>query len=828
MKSTSFNQDWKFWTDKNAFALVWNIPDFAKTVTLPHDAMLENAAHGDSPNGGNTGFRDGEVYEYVKIIRPENEDRGQTWMLKFEGIYMNAMVYVNGELAKKCPYGYTGFLVELNDFLKYGEENEIRVIVRNSGMTNSRWYSGGGIYRDAWLLTAGETYLVPEGVQVVTESLEEDTAVLKVETALKNRASRYRRLFLLTEICDREGQVVASDRIPVTLFEGETRRMTERLVVPAPKAWSAETPYLYRVKSSLYGEPTAEDGAAGGQEAAERVLLDRNTEHFGIRTLSVDAKRGFRVNGKTVKFRGACIHHDSGILGAATYYGAEYRRVRILKEAGFNAIRMSHHPAAPVLLRACDELGMYVMDEAFDMWQRCKSDNDYGLFFDERWESDVEAMVKKDFNHPSVVMYSVGNEIPEIGTNHGAKVCHEICEKIKRMDDTRYTLASINGVFAAGDKVPQIMGDLTAELAAEGRLDGNVNDFMTMMDAHMDKIVVHDAITERLDHACANTDIAGYNYMTARYELDGKERPNRVIVGSETYPPEIARNWALVEALDHVIGDFTWTGWDYIGEAGVGVPAYQFGEGGFGALFPCQLAYCGDMDITGFRRPASYFREVVFGLRRAPYITVQNPARHGQTLIKTPWVISDSMSSWTYPGHEGAPVIVELYAPGDEVELFCNGKSLGRKEAGKKAGYWVLFETVYEPGTLFAVSYEAGREIGRMELSTAEKETRLTLTVEGTVPGSSDGERLVYVAISNQDKKGTVADDRELILTAEVEGDAEILGFGSANPKTTYNYTGKETETFHGRAQLILKKKRPDASVKLWIHTGKESAELSL
>lgn len=825
MRKTSFNKDWKFWTDKNAFALVWDIPDAAKTVTLPHDAMLERPAHADSPNGGNTGFRDGEVYEYVRLLRMKEEDRKRTWMLKFEGIYMNAMVYVNGELAKKCPYGYTGFTVELNDFLKYGEENEIRVIVRNSGMTNSRWYSGGGIYRDVWLLEGEETYLEPEGVQVATESLEEDAAVLRVETVLKNRASRYRSLSLLTEICDAKGQVVASDRIPVTLFEGETRRMTERLVVAAPRAWSAETPYLYQVRSSLYEENTAE---AGKQEGEEGILLDDGTASFGIRTLSVDAKRGFRVNGRAVKLRGACIHHDSGVLGAATYYEAEHRRVRILKEAGFNAIRMSHHPAAPVLLRACDELGMYVMDEAFDMWQRCKSDNDYGLFFDEWWERDVEAMVKKDYNHPSVVLYSVGNEIPEIGQKHGAKVCHEICEKIKHMDATRYTLASINGVFAAGDKVPQIMGDLAAELAAEGKPEGNVNDFMTMMDANMDRIVVHEAITERLDAACANADIAGYNYMTARYEPDGENRPNRVIVGSETYPPEIARNWALVEKLSHVIGDFTWTGWDYIGEAGVGVPAYRPGEGGFGAQFPCQLAYCGDIDITGFRRPASYFREIVFGLRREPYITVQNPARYGQNLIKTPWVISDSLSSWTYPGFEGKPVVAEVYAPGDEVELLCNGKSLGRKAAGSAAGYRVLFETAYEPGTLLAVSYEAGREIGRMELSTAGKKRGLVLEKEAPgTEGNGDG-TFLYVAIESRDENGIVADDEERILKVRVEGDAEILGFGSADPKSAYNYTGAETETFHGRALLVVKKNEPDAPVKLCVSTEEECAELTI
>ena len=600
MRYIKWNEDWKFWVDKDAFALVWNIPKEAKTVTLPHDAMLEQDACKDSRNGGNTGFRDGGVYQYVKMLKPGTADRNRTMMLKFEGIYMNAMVYVNGQMAAKCPYGYTGFYVPLNDFLQYGEENEIRVIVRNSAMTNSRWYSGGGIYRDVYLVTAEEAYIAPDGVQVTTETLFADSAVLRVATTLKNRSSRYRRLRLVTELIDRDGNLAASDEIPVTLFEGEERRITGRITVDAPKLWSENTPYLYEIRSTLY-------------EGKEKI--DEFADTVGIRTLSVDAKHGFCVNGVPVKFRGACIHHDSGILGAATFYDAEYRRIRILKEAGFNAIRMAHHPAAPVLLRACDELGMYVMDETFDMWQRCKSDNDYGLFFDEWWERDVESMVRSDYNHPSVVMYSLGNEIPEIGTDHGAKICHDISEKVKKLDPSRFTLASVNGVFAAGDAVPQIMGEIVAKEETAGKTQGNVNDFMTMMDTHMDEIVVHEKITKRIDRACANTDIAGYNYMTARYETDGRTRPNRVIVGSETYPPEIARNWALVEKYPHVIGDFTWTGWDYIGEAGVGVPAYQFGEGGFGAGFPCQLAYCGDIDITGYRRPASYYREIVFGLR---------------------------------------------------------------------------------------------------------------------------------------------------------------------------------------------------------------------
>lgn len=798
MKIQKWNENWKFWADKDSFALVWNVPEVARTIDLPHDAMIEEKAYAESANHGNTGFRDGGVYTYVKHLYVGEEAKEKTMMLKFEGVYMNAMVYVNEQLAAKNMFGYTTFYVPLNDFLRYGQENEIRVQVRNNNMTNSRWYTGSGIYRDVYLLEAGMDYILPERVQVKCETADEAYAVLQIRTEVKNRKPIPAELTLKTVIRNENGDAVGEEQSVAVLFDQEQRTLTQRIVIEKPQLWSAETPVLYTCESTLMS----------GEEVA-----DEQTEKFGIRTLTLDAKRGLRINGEPVKLRGACIHHDSGLLGAATFEDAQYRQVKKLKEAGFNAIRMSHHPMAPAMLRACDELGMYVMDETFDMWDRCKSDLDYGLYFREWWEKDVTAMVQKDYNHPSVILYSVGNEIPEIGTDHGAKTCHKLCEKIKLLDDTRYTLASINGVFAAGDQVDNIVADVSTDLCAKGELDGNVNDFMTLMDDHMDEIVVHPAITARLEKACASTDIAGYNYMTARYEMDGKTYPNRVIVGSETYPPEIARNWELVERLPHVIGDFTWTGWDYIGEAGVGVPAYQWGEGGFGAGFPCQLAYSGDIDITGFRRPASYFREVVFGLRKDPYITVQNPHRYGQHLIKTPWVISDSVSTWSWSGCERKPVVVEIYAPGDEVELFVSGESKGRKSAGKNAGFRTLFETVYEPGTVMAVSYEDGREIGRTELVTAGAQAHLEIIKE-----ESQENELIYFNVWIKDDDGNVITDCDKKLAAEVSG-AVLIGFGSGDPKPKYNYNEGITETFYGHALLILKKSKENDTCHVKIET---------
>lgn len=816
MRKEKWNDSWKFWLDKDSFALVWDVPEIARDIVLPHDAMIEKPAYPKSLNGGNTGFRDGDIYTYVKIFYVPQDYQDKTIILKFEGIYMNALVYVNGQLAAKRPYGYSTFYVELNNYLRYGEENELRVQVRAGAMTNSRWYSGAGIYRDVYMLNAGLIYIVPEGVQIKTENADQEYAVLLIHTELKNRNHIPVELILETEIKDSAGHIVGAERTVIVFSEQEMRRVERRIVVEQPELWDEETPRLYSCMTRVYTKN-------GGEE----ILLDEDEEVFGIRTLQVDAKRGLRVNGRSVKLRGACIHHDSGLLGAATYEDAQYRQIKKLKEAGFNAVRMSHHPIAPAMLRACDELGMYVMDETFDMWNRCKSNYDYALYFQEWWEQDVTAMVRKDYNHPSVILYSVGNEIPEIGTDYGAKTCYELHEKIKSMDDTRFTLASINGVFAAGDQIGRVISDIMSDLYQTEKTNGNVNNFMTIMDQHMDRIVMHEAISERLEKACAGIDIAGYNYMTARYEPDGVRYPNRVIVGSETYPPEIARNWELVEKYAHVIGDFTWTGWDYIGEAGIGIPGYRPGEGGFGVEFPAQLAYTGDIDITGFRRPVSYYREIVFGLRTEPYIAVQNPSKYGKKIIKTPWVLSDTTSCWTWKGYEKQPVIIEVYAPGDEVELLKNGETLGRKKSGKPEGFRTLFETTYEPGILTAVVYENGLEISRTELSTAGSERKLTLQAEQGYVKDKEHQELLYIHVEIIDNKCILVQDHDVKLHILVEGNCELAGFGSGNPKPDHNFNEKITKTFHGHALIILKKIKKDGNVLVKV-TAEDGTEASL
>ena len=799
MHTSQWNNGWLFWQEKDAFALVWSIPAEAKPVILPHDAMLENPARADSPNGGNTGYRDGGVYVYCKSFFAPEEWKNQTVALKFEGSYCNTSVFVNGQLAVRHASGYTGFLAELNEFLRYEAENEVRVFVRNVA-PSSRWYSGSGLYRDVLLLTAPLAHITDEGVWAVTESLEEELAVVRVQTELSSRSPLTVPCTLETELLDPEGRTVAKVATPLTLASNGRVTVPQRMAVEHPRSWSAETPSLYTCRSRLI----LEDGGADEIETS-----------IGIRTLSVDARRGLRVNGKTVKLLGGCIHQDHGLLGAATYEQAELRRMQKMKEAGFNAVRISHHPASPALLRACDRVGMYLMDEAFDMWTRAKTELDYSSSFSDHAREEVTALARSARSHPSVVLYSIGNEIPECATDLGARIGGELAAAIRQTDPTRPITAGINGVFMSGDAIGEILADILPSDQGGGE-SGNVNNFMTAMDTHLSEIVVHPAVTRRLDKACAFLDVAGYNYMTARYALDAARCPDRVMVGSETYPPAFAANWAEVQRLPQVIGDFTWTGWDYIGEAGVGIPAYHFGEGGFGAQFPCQLAYCGDIDITGFRRPASYYRQIAAGLWAAPYIAVQNPHHYGEPLLKTPWVISDSTHSWTWLGCEAKPVVVEVYASADEVELFCNGASLGVQ---KPVDCIARFETVYAPGALRAVARREGVALDEDLLETAGPVSGLTLSAEADAPAGE----LCWLQVGLTDAAGRLNPDEARILTVKAEGEAQLLAFGSADPKPG-QYPVGTTRTFGGRAQIILRKTGGPCTVTVAADSGESAA----
>lgn len=806
MKKQKWNEDWYFWEMRDSFALLWSIPEEAKKVKLPHDAMLSHRAHGQALPGGNSGYRDGGHFCYAKMLEMSGRVLPK-YLLQFDGVYENAAVYVNGNLIVRHPYGYTQFYADITPYLEAGQENEIRVVTNNKAVS-SRWYTGGGIYRDVALFTAEHpVYILPDGVRIKTKTLSVSgsRAEIEISATVQNDTAECAEVRLQFDVNDLCG--IGTDVVKIDAHSQKEVKMSAE--IDSPPVWSEDSPALSVCVSTLL----CKDGG-------DFVPVDVCETRFGIRELGMDPAAGFTVNGVPVKLRGACIHHDNGVIGAAEFKDAAYRRIRLMKQAGFNAVRMSHHPASSALLEACDELGMFIMNEGFDMWTRNKTDYDYANYFEDWWERDIEAMVASSYNHPSVVIYSLGNEIPEIGIRRGREICRMLEDKVKQLDDTRYTTVAINGVFSVGDVIPEITRDVLGDMGS-GDASGNVNEFLTLMDQNVDKLVVHDRISERLAKAAEIVDVSGYNYMIARYEKDVVEYPNRIIVGSETYPPEIGRIWKLVKKHPQIIGDFTWTGWDYIGEAGVGIPAYQFGEGGFGARFPSQLAYVGDLDITGFRRPASYYREIVFGRRKDPYIVVSDPKHFDDRLIMTPWVLTGGIANWDYPDMEGKSVRIEVYSPGDAVELFRNGKSLGKQQLGLESACKAVYETTYEAGALRAVSYENGSVIGEYILETPGSGHKLCAAVEEQLS------ELTYVEISCRDENGILCQTCNETVRIRIDGALESW-LGTGNPKPDTNYTDLETKLWNGRALLVVRKACQNDEVSITVSSSRELMQLML
>ncbi|WP_223690695.1 glycoside hydrolase family 2 TIM barrel-domain containing protein [Leifsonia poae] len=780
-----FNAGWSVRPRVSAFSELGGASAPSEQVTLPHDALLSLGRTPDS--GSPSGYFPSGEFEYSTSFDVPDEYRDKRVSLRFEAAYRDAMVYVNGSFAAQRPSGYATFDVPLDDYVRYGETNTIRVETR--AHQDSRWYTGAGIYRDVHLSVTDLVHVEPDGLRVTTPDIDETRAVVEAAVAVRNSSISTRTVSVVTTVRDAGGAVVATGASPATLRAGGRAVVRTRLYVPEPELWSADSPSLYAATVEI------RDGETD---------LDERATSFGIRRIQLDPLQGLRINGETITLRGACIHHDNGLLGAATIGRAEERRVEILKAAGFNAIRSSHNPLSRAMLDACDRLGMIVMDEAFDMWTESKSSYDYSLSFPEWWERDIESMVAKDYNHPSVIFYSIGNEIPETGTPLGSEWGRRLAEKVRALDSTRLVTNGINGFVSV---LPQVMAMMGPATGADGGGDGGggVNTFMNNAGAMMNQISASSLVSEATAESFAVLDVAGLNYGDGRYELDRELFPDRVIVGTETFPTHIDVNWRLVEDNAHVIGDFTWTGWDYLGEAGIGRTVYlEREELSLSAPFPWLLAWCGDIDITGHRRPASYYRETVFGLRSEPYIAVQRPAFHGQPRHDGMWTWSDSVSSWTWDVESGSPVIVEVYSDADEVELVVNGVSVGRSPAGREHGYRATFETTYEPGEIIAIAYSGAREPARTTLRSAAEEISLSVVADRTRV-TADHSDLSFVTIELRDAAGTLdsAHDRE--VTATVEGAGVLQGFGSARPDPEAGYHEQTQRTFDGRLLAIVR-----------------------
>lgn len=770
-----------------------------KTVTLPHDAMLAEPRTALSAGGTNTGWYEGYDYEYRRTLTvPENE-LADTRILEFEGVYHNAEVWLNGQKVAFRPYGYTNFYVDCAPYLHSGE-NELRVIARNADQPNSRWYSGAGIYRPVQLWTARGAHIALNGVKIRTRSL--DPAV--VEVRVKTTAPGTVRLMV--------------DDLPAMQQESDGEAVFT-LTLDNARLWTPETPNLYTCRVNF----------------ADDVV----TETFGVRKVEWGTD-GFLLNGKRYIIQGACIHHDNGLLGAVCDPDAVARKVRLLKENGYNAIRSAHNPCSKALLTECDRQGMLVMDEYIDHWYIHKTEHDYVDYFNDWWHQDLTDMVEKDYNHPCVVLYSTGNEVSETAQKCGIALTKEMTDFLHELDDSRPVTCGVNiffnflssigfGVYSdekakkeaeRAEKAKQ-RGEKTAKKKAVGSQFFN-NLAGLLGDEFMKRGATLHGCDVKTRDAFANMDIAGYNYGIYRYKHDLKKYPQRLILGSETFCNDAYKFREMAKSEPRLVGDFVWAGMDYLGEVMVGSWEYadyaETFDGGPGWV----SAGSGRIDLTGKPLGEALYTRVALEADNGPYIAVCPVNHTGDRHSPSAWKMTNAMPSWSWTGCEGRKANVEVYARAARVELVLNGHTVGSKTL--KNDCLARFSIPYESGTLEAVSYDAAdHEIGRCKLQSAGGTTRLTLDAEE--PTVKPG-HLCYIRLRYTDENGITKPLVRGNIQVQVRG-GTLVGLGSACPFNKHSYLDSETDTYYGEALAIVRMGDGDAMT-IAASDGEYSAELTV
>ena len=753
-----FNSDWKFSLGDAAQNSLPNLDDTNwRKLNVPHDWSIEGKPEKNNVSAGDGGFYPMGTAWYRKTFSIPSEWKDQKIAIYFEGVYMNAEVFINGKSVGFQPYGYTSFEYDLTPYLNFGQQNTIAVKVDNSQQKNSRWYSGSGIYRNVWLTVKNPVHVKNWGVWVTTLEVKNNKAKIQVKTIVKNETAAPQDLLLSTFINREIDKNPAISESKITVQPNEEKEITQTLTVENPKLWSVELPNLYEVKSVI--------------KTASKVL-DLATTEFGIRTINFSAENGFLLNGKKVKLNGGCVHHDNGALGAAAYDRAEERKVELLKTAGFNAVRTSHNPPSEAFLNACDRLGMLVIDETLDGWREKKNDYDYASIFDKWWKHDVESMVSRDRNHPSIIMWSIGNEIIERKKPEAVETAKMLANAIRNIDATR----PVTSAMTTWDK--------------------EWNIFDPLMAAH---------------------DVAGYNYQLHHAESDHERVPSRIIVQTESYPKDAFANWDLVQKHNYILGDFVWTAMDYLGESGIGryvYPGELEGEHWTGNFYPWHGAYCGDVDLMGWRKPISHYRSMLYNENEKIYMAVKEPNPESGPIKLTLWAVWPTWESWTWPGYEGKNIEVEVYSKYPKVRLYLNGKNIGEKETTKAQEFKATFSIPYASGELKAVGLDNGKEAESVLLRTASQASKIKLTADRKTI-KADVQDLVYVSIEITDDKGVLNANAVNQLTFNVSGAGTIVGVDNADLKDTDLYVANTRKAWHGRALVIIKSNDKAGSINL-------------
>ena len=748
-------------TRRVLFDAGWQFTQNGKTVTvdLPHDWDIyagPDAKSGATGTGG--GWYPGGKGEYRKTFKTPD---GEVVRLHFEGVYQKAEVFINGQKAGQHAYGYTPFTIDITPYLHQDTPNEVLVKVDNSEQPNCRWYSGSGIYRHVWLITSPALHIAENGVYISTPMVNDDEATVQVEVTVENASDVERTATVM----------VGTESMPVTVPAKGSETDTLTFNIRNPRLWSPDTPILYEVRAML-----KEQGK----------MVDSQLTRFGVRHIYCDSRYGFQLNYMPLLINGACVHHDDGILGAMAFDAAEIRKVRLMKDAGFNLIRTSHNPPSRAFLDACDSIGMLVIDEAFDGWRQAKTPYDYSTLIDSCYREDIHAMVRRDRNHPSIICWSIGNEVME-------------------RKDIR--------VVTTARKMKDAIKDYCCERP--------VTEALCSWDSDWE---IYDPHAEVLD-------IAGYNYMLHKHASDHERDPLRVILQTESFPRDAWRNWQTVEDYSYVIGDIVWTGLDYLGESGIGryyydgdTPGEHYVEGGQPEWHG---AYCGDVDITGWRKPISHYRELLWNRDTAPalYMAVKEPDGYYGTIRETAWSVWPTWESWTWNGWEGKPVEVEVYTSLPSVRLYLNDRLVGEQQSAECKA---VFTLPYQPGTLRAEGVtEEGQPVS-VSLSTAGQPCQIRLTADKST-FLTDGQDLIYVTVEILDRDGLVCPNAAIPLTATVKGSGSLLSFASADLKDTSVYTDAHCTTWKGRALLAVRSSAKSGSVSVTVKgDGLSQSQLTL
>jgi beta-galactosidase len=785
LRDQLFDDYWRFKKDSLPGAEQADYADDTwRTVHLPHDWAIEDLPGQNdstiigpfykySPAQEHGAYVVGGTAWYRKSFVLPATNAGQTVAVRFEGVYMDSDVWINGHHLGNHPYGYTPSTYDLTPYLAApGKKNVLAVRVKNEGI-NSRWYTGAGIYRHVHLEVLPAARLLKDSTFITFPEAGKQTAVVQVSTAATGNNNSYRIVEI--SLKDSSGQVVATTAQPVQL-KGETPvTIVRQLTINNPALWSPNRPYLYTTCIRLLDTIVSKQPS----QYDELTLLT------GIRRISISASRGFLLNGEKILLKGGCLHHDNGLLGAAAFDRAEERKVELMKANGFNAIRTSHNPPSEKFLEACDRTGMLVIDEMFDMWVEQKHPQDYHRFFAQWWERDLRSIVLRDRNHPSVIMWSIGNEIPERADKAGLAITRDLTQAIRRYDTTRAITAAENDFWERPYK------------------------------------------WQATDASFALLDVAGYNYQWRSYALDARRVPGRIMVGTETVPGELFDAWNQVQGLPYVIGDFVWTAMDYLGEAGIGHSTYA-GSGKGRRTFPWFNAFCGDIDLIGNKKPQSHYRDVVW--RNSPLeMLVHTPIPEGKKETVSWWGWPDESESWTWPGMKDKMMQVRVFTRAKKVILLLNEFKIAAKDAPDSLPLTFTFNVPYKPGVITAFAYDAkDNEIGFKSFATANAPAAVRLTADHTHIPAGNGS-LVYVRVEIVDDMGTIVPNANLPLKLSISGAGSLAGAGNACPDCPASFQQPQINTYKGHALVILRANERPGTIRLQIEgNGLKKAKISI